>query len=222
MRGEMRGERMYIVDDPAILRVAIVDDHPVTRLGIECILASHQGTQVVCSVADLAEFWELGVHPDLVILDLYLGGGRLTQAQIEAVARRYPVLVVSASCVRTDVLAAIRAGALGYLAKQASDEDFATAVRKTAAGELFLSSQLADILDADLRQQPPSSRADKLSPREAETLRCIAQGMTYDQAARHMGVSPHTVGTYIKRIHKKIGNGNNAYMAIKAVELGQL
>lgn len=194
----------------------------MTRMGIEQILAARHGMQVVCSVADIAEFRASATCPDVVILDLYLDQGRLTPAEIAAVAASCRVLVVSGSCQRADVLAAVRAGALGYLTKQASDEDFVAAVRATAAGEPFLSSQVADVIDADLRHGTPTLRAPLLSPRESQTLRCIAQGMTYDQTARYMGVSSHTVGTYIKRIHKKIGSGNTASMAMKAIELGEL
>jgi DNA-binding NarL/FixJ family response regulator len=204
------------------LRVSIIDDHPVTRLGIEQLLASRCEAEVVCSVGTLEEFHAASPDADAVFVDLYLEAGKLTQAQVSTLAKEHRVLVVSSSCSGSDVLSAVRAGALGYLVKTAAYEDFVAAVRTLAAGEFFLSSQLADIMDADMRRPASVARMPSLSPREKQTLRYIAQGMTYSQTARHMGVSPHTVGTYIKRIHKKFGAGNKTSIAVRAMELGEL
>jgi DNA-binding NarL/FixJ family response regulator len=202
------------------VRVAIVDDHPIARYGVERIFGSPGDVSVICSVSSLAELASSAAEPDVIILDLYLDGPtRLTTASIAAMSRRCPVLVMSASGLQADVLAAIRAGAAGYLVKQAADDAFREAVATVAAGGFYLSPQLADLIDADQRLgETPAA----LAPREEETLRYIAQGFTQAQAAARMGVSPGTVDTYVKRIRAKLGVGNKADLTRTAIELGQL
>jgi DNA-binding NarL/FixJ family response regulator len=205
---------------PTSIRIAIVDDHPIARLGMRRAFDSGPAFEVVCSVASFREFSAHAAVADVVILDLYLSHGRLSASEIATATRKCPVLVVSASAREQDVLAAIQAGASGYLIKSAAVEDFAKAVRVVAAGGLYLSPQLADFSDttaAGTGGQPVS-----LAPRERETLSLIAQGFTQSQAATRMGVSPATVDTYIKRIRRKLGPGNKAALTQRALELGEV
>ena len=215
----------------APIRVAIVDDHPVARCGMEHIFDAEPGLQVVGAVACLTELragMQSGdIAPDVVILDLYLDNGRLSSGQIAEVTRRCPVLVVSVSARRQDVLAAIRAGAGGYLVKTAAVDAFAAAVRTVIGGGFYVSSQLADLIDASAAaaaEGPGKSNADPmaLAPRERQALSLIAQGFTQAQAAVRMGVSPATIDTYIKRIRRKLGPGNKAELTRRAIELGEV
>ena len=204
------------------IRVAIVDDHPVARWGVEHILESWPDLWVVCSVGSLEELAASTAEVDVLILDLYLhGDGPALQAIRELTAHRR-VLVMSASTSRGDVLAALRAGADGYLSKQASDDAFVAAVRQVAGGGFYLSSQLADMLQAGLERWDVTAGAVRLAPREEEALEYIARGFTHAQAARRMGVSPATIDTYVKRIRQKLGIGNKADLTRKAMELGRL
>jgi two-component system, NarL family, nitrate/nitrite response regulator NarL len=199
------------------IRIAIIDDHPIARCGMQRVFDSGPGLEVVCSVASLAEF---RAEPDVVIFDLYLDHGRLSAAEIEALTRNCPALVVSASAREQDVLAAIRAGASGYLIKTSAVEDFAEAVRTVAAGGFYVSSQLADFIDTSA--VGPSGQPISLAPREREALSLIAQGFTQSQAATRMGISPATIDTYIKRIRRKLGPGNKAELTRRAIELGEV
>lgn len=205
----------------APIRVAIVDDHPVARCGMEHIFDAEPELRVVGTVACLAEL-QAGLQsgdiaPDVVILDLYLDNGRLSSGQIAEVTRCCPVLVVSVSARRQDVLAAIRAGASGYLVKTAAVDAFAAAVRTVISGGFYVSSQLADLIDASTAADPTA-----LAPRERQALSLIAQGFTQAQTAVRMGVSPATIDTYIKRIRRKLGPGNKAELTRRAIELGEL
>jgi DNA-binding NarL/FixJ family response regulator len=213
------------------IRIAIVDDHPVARWGVEHVFESRGGVQVVCSVASIEELETALAAPgtggvDVVVVDLYLTGDGPALAAIEQLAQRHRVLVMSASARREDVLGAIRVGADGYLTKQAADDAFLAGVERVAAGELYLSSQLADLLhaglDGELEAAAPAGNRPRLAPREQETLRYIAQGFTHAQAARRMGVSQATVETYIKRIRQKLRVGNKADLTRKAIELGEV
>lgn len=202
------------------VRLAIIDDHPIARYGVERIFDASPDVAVVFSSGSLDELAGSRSKPDVIVLDLYLDGpSRLTTASIAALRRQCPVLVMSASGLQADVLAAIRAGAAGYLVKQAADDAFREAVATVAAGGFYMSPQLADLIDADQRL---GGTPVALAPREEETLRYIAQGFTQAQAAARMGVSPGTVDTYVKRIRGKLGVGNKADLTRKAMELGQL
>lgn len=204
------------------IRIAIVDDHPVACYGMQFIFDAVPGLEVTCVAGTLAALRTPGTEFNLVILDLYLDRGRASAGEIAAIAADCPVLVVSASARRQDVLAAIRAGASGYLVKAADREEFVDAVRTVAASGFYLSSQLADHIDASLNAGDPGSEAISLAPRERETLSLIAQGYTQFQAATRLGLSPATVDTYIKRIRRKLGPGNKADLTRRAIALGQI
>lgn len=204
------------------IRIVIVDDHPVARHGMRLIFSSDPGLDVVCAVGSVAELSEPAGPADVTVLDLYLDGGRVTVPEIWALARKSPVLVVSASARQADVLAAVRAGAAGYLTKNADDVEFVKAVHTVASGGFYLSSQLADLLHAGFGDRNAVCPDAELAPRERQVLSFIAQGFTQAQTASRMGVSPATVDTYIKRIRRKLGPGNKADLTRRAMELGQL
>jgi two-component system, NarL family, nitrate/nitrite response regulator NarL len=202
-----------------MLRVAIVDDHPIARYGLRAILADAPGLAVVAAVGDCADLArEAGgsVAADVVILDLYLSPGRPAVEAVEETARKVPVLVVSASRAPVDVLAAMRAGASGYLTKHADRDAYIAAIQAVAAGQFHLSSQLADMLQV-ASERSPADAGERLSPREQEALGYIARGFTHQQAARRMGVSKPTVDTYVARIRSKLGLGNKAELALAAL-----
>lgn len=220
-----------------MIRVAIVDDHPLARCGLEQILSGVDGLTVVASVASVAELAppaSLGPEasercPDVLLLDLYHDGDLPCLSVISELGKATRVLVVSASGRSADVLGAIRAGASGYLTKHSSPAMIVSALETVAAGGFSLSSQLADILQAELAGPAPGDVADadtdrgevadsaKLSPREEETLGLIARGFTHAQAARRMSVTKATVDTYVERIRAKLQVGNKAELTSAAL-----
>ncbi|GAB3439919.1 response regulator [Actinophytocola sediminis] len=198
-----------------MLRVAVVDDHPVAREGLRAILAATE----IEVVAAHAHPDELGaVEYDVVVLDLYLDpdSGRPALDHVRRLAETRPVLVISASRHPEDVVAAVNAGASGFLNKQSTAESYVEAITVLAAGDFHVSAQLADMVAAVL----PGLPADRpeLSPREQETLSYIARGFTHGQTATRMGVSKATVDTYVARIRAKLQVGNKAELAIAALE----
>ena len=201
-----------------MIRVLVVDDHHVTRYGVEHLLAGSGEVEVVASVASLDEALPaLARGVDVVLLDLYLG---VPEPALDVVARlssTHRVLVMSASRRRPDVLAALRSGADGYLTKDSDDAEFLAAVRTVAGGGFSLSSSVADVLEAHLEAQPAA--APDLSAREAEALGWIARGFTHAQTAQRMGISASTVDSYVERIRRKLGLGNKAELTAKAIEL---
>jgi DNA-binding NarL/FixJ family response regulator len=195
-----------------IITIGIVDDHPVARWGLEHVFAAHSDIQVALSVASLAELPD-GELPAVILLDLYLGAAGSAIGSIHELAERARVLVVSASSVRGDVLAAMRAGASGYLTKDAEEDSFLAAVTTVHGQEFYLSAHLADLLNAADGPMPA------LSPRERQVLDHVAAGCTNTQIARRMSVSPWTVDTYLRRIRSKYGIGNKAELTRLALEL---
>jgi len=209
--------------------VAIVDDHPVARRGLESILAEAGDIQVSAAVATPAELSLAGpgaVRPDVIMLDLYHDGDEPCLDVIPKLCQDHKVLVVSASGRPADVLGAIRAGACGYVTKLADPPMLVAAVHTVASGGFALSSQLADILRGELAPDPAAAGSaaaaagtPALSPREEEALDLIARGLTHAQAASRMGVSRATVDTYVERIRAKLHVGNKAELAWAAIEL---
>ncbi len=217
-----------IPEEPEMIRVAIVDDHPIARRGIEQVLAEAPALRVVASAESPAALAaelsgaEPGGYPDVMVLDLYHDGEEPCLEAVSQLSAGTRVLVMSASGRPADVLGAIRCGAAGYVTKQTSPEMIVSAVETVAAGGFYLSSQLADILQAELtRQQAPPARQARggdLSPREEETLSLIARGFTHSQVATRMKVSKATVDTYVERIRAKLQVGNKAELTRAALE----
>jgi two-component system, NarL family, nitrate/nitrite response regulator NarL len=213
--------------EPDMIQVAIVDDHPIARRGVEQVLTESGSMRVLASVPTPGE---LAVHlqrsdsgPDVVILDLYHDGDEPCLAAIAELRTGTRVLVMSVSGRPEDVIGAIRAGASGYITKQALPAMFVAAVEAVSAGGFWLSSQLADIVQTELMRpiRRTSSRtraaAGELSAREAETLDWIARGFTHAQVATRMGVSKATVNTYVERIRVKLQVGNKAELTRAAL-----
>ncbi len=196
------------------VRVGVVDDHPIVRYGISQVLGQHARIEVCTSVGSPGEL-SGGEDLDTVVLDLYLGTDEPDLAAVAALSAVTAVLVVSASARPADVVAAMRAGANGYLTKDCPPELLVGAVLTVGTGGFALTGELADILHSALPE--PLSVAGgaaaaqvRLSQREEQTLRYIARGFTHDQVARRLGVSRSTVNTYVERIRDKLQVGNKA------------
>ncbi|MEY9863582.1 DNA-binding NarL/FixJ family response regulator [Catenulispora sp. GAS73] len=203
------------------LRVAVVDDHPVALRGIAAIIAAFPDLHVVATAAearDLPRREDGQVDADVVVLDLYQADGHPALPVIAELSAQRPVLVLSASRSPAVALAAVRAGAAGFLTKAAQESAYATAIRAVAAGTFYLSAQLADLIQA-ATLRGATGHQDTLSPREQEALGLIACGFTHQQTATRMGISKGTVDTYIARIRTKLQLGNKAELTLAALRI---
>jgi DNA-binding NarL/FixJ family response regulator len=204
-------------------RIAIVEGHRILRKGIEQVLARRAGFEVVASVGRAEDLEVQGDAPDVVIADPSPYEEDAFAAVLAALGAVGPVLVVSAAGDRLDsagVLAALRAGVFGVVARDADDDELLMAVEAVAHGRLYLSAELAQYVHAELGKGAGEPR--RLAPREAEALRWIARGCTHGQIARRMGLTEETVNTYVKRIRAKLNAGNKAELTRMALELGYL
>lgn len=208
-----------------LIRAAIIDDHPLARMGIAQILTDSARVQVTAAVGTAGELAAVvaDAAPDVVVCDLYHDGEQACLDAVAALAAAQRTLVISASGRPADVIGAIRAGAAGYITKHADPALLVSAVETAAAGGFALSPQLADILHADLGSGAQTGHRQnrgvpQLSPREEQALSLIADGFTHAQVATRMGVTRKTVETYVERIRVKLQVGNKAELTRAALE----
>lgn len=207
----------------------VVDDHPMWRDGVARDL-TEAGYEVVATVGEGAQAVRVAaaVSPDVVVLDLQLPDLSGVEV-IEGLAKTAPsarVLVLSASGQHRDVLAAVKAGATGYLVKSAGRSEFLAAVAGTAAGEAVFTPGLAGLVLGEYRRlatEPESGRgrpAPRLTERETEVLRLVAKGLSYKQIAERLVVSHRTVQNHVQNTLGKLQLHNRVQLTRYAIEQG--
>jgi DNA-binding NarL/FixJ family response regulator len=210
--------------EPAPIRLLIVDDHPVVRDGLRGMFAGDPAFQVLGEAADGREAVTRAevLRPDVVLMDLRMPEMDGVTA-IETMAERgieARVLVLTTYDTDSDVLPALRAGATGYLLKDAPRDELVHAVRAAARGTAVLSPSVATRVLGELRQPAPD--ADALSARELEVLRLVAQGATNREAAARLFISEATVKTHLLHIYAKLGVSDRAAAVAEGFARGLL
>ncbi len=210
------------------VRVLIVDDHAFFRAGVRSVLAEH-GFEVVGEAADAEAGVALATRraPDAILMDLNMPGESGVEAtrRLAAEGVTAPVVVLTVSAAEDDLLAALEAGAAGYLLKSAPPDEIVGSIRAAIAGEAPLSARVARHLVERTRARPGrtetnSGIADPLSQREIEVLRLLADGLDNTQIAAELHVSPATVKRHVSAILTKLGVANRVQAAIHGVQLG--
>ncbi|KAA8720204.1 response regulator transcription factor [Corynebacterium spheniscorum] len=190
-----------------MLNVLLIDDHPVVRAGLKAILNSFEDVQVIAEGSDgsaalaLIEPDYSGPQPDVVVMDIQMPGisGIEATRQLKA-AGGPPVLVLSTYDSEADILAALSAGAIGYLLKDAPEHALHDAVLRTASGQRTLAPEVAATLAERI-----SHPEEALSEREIEILQALASGATNRELAAQMFISLATVKTHLIHIFRKLG-----------------
>ncbi|GAA3039855.1 DNA-binding NarL/FixJ family response regulator [Streptomyces olivoverticillatus] len=191
----------------ATVRVLLVDDHPVVRRGLRAMVDELPEVEAVGEAADGAEALRLldaGARPDVVLMDLQMGDGMHgveATRKITALPDPPAVLILTTYSTDADILAAVEAGATGYLLKDAPPEEVAAAVHAAARGETVLAPPVAARLLGRVR----SGGRPALSPRETEILGLLAQGLPNRQISRRLFISEATVKTHLVHIYGKLG-----------------
>jgi DNA-binding NarL/FixJ family response regulator len=201
-----------------IVRIVVVDDHAVVRAGLRALLDAQADLCVVGEAADSATALDVVAHtsPDVVLMDLNLGagpGGAATTALVRATPAPPRVLVLTTYDTDADILAALDAGAAGYLLKDAPPADLYDAVRRTARGETVLAPAVAATLVR--RSSTPGPR---LTEREVAILELLATGLGNKEMARRLLVSEATVKSHLSHIYTKLGVDTRAGAVAKAIE----
>ena len=204
-----------------MIRLLIVDDHPVVRDGLVAVLGDTQEFQVAGTAGSAEDALSSvnTVHPDVVLLDLELPGMNGIEAIPRLIAAAHPrVIVLTAYDTEERVLGALKAGASGYLLKGATAAEIAQAIRAVAGGGSYLTPRVA----ARVVAQVNAPRRRGLSEREREVLRWVAQGQSNKQIARHLSITERTVKFHMTSIFNKLGAENRAQAIAIAAERGIL
>ena len=205
--------------DAEPVRVVLVDDHPVVRAGLRALLEGRPDDVVVVGEAvDAASAGStvLATRPDVVLMDLNLGagpGGIEAIRELAAAPNPPRVLVLTTYQTEADVLAALDAGASGYLLKDAPPDELFRAVRATARGETVLSPAVAAMM-----VRRASSPGPVMTEREVEVLGLLAEGLGNKEMARRLLVSEATVKSHLTHVYAKLGVDSRAGAVAKAIE----
>ena len=209
------------------MRIFVAEDHPLFRRGVVSLLSSVPDFEVVGEATSGGEAVERAtrLQPDVVLMDLQMPGGNGIEATRE-IARKSPdvrVLVVTLFEDDDSVFMALRAGARGYILKDADEEELARAIRAVGRGEAIFSPAVAERVLAYFASSSPEAQPQafpSLTDREREILNLIARGHPNPAIARELSLSTKTVGNYVSNIFTKLQVADRAQAMIRAREAG--
>jgi two-component system response regulator NreC len=208
--------------DADTIRIVLADDHAVVRSGLRLLLDAEPDFEVIAEASDVdsAKRYVRGHHPAVLVLDLNMPGGSSLEA-IPLIREESPetqIVVLTMQQEPAFAREALGGGALGYVLKEAADDELVEAVRRAAAGESFLNPRLG----ARLASEPPPGPPDDLSEREVDVLRLIALGHTNAEIAQQLYLSVRTVETHRAHIQQKLRLSSRAELVGYAIERGLL
>ncbi len=209
------------------IRILLVDDHKLFRRGLAALLRGEPDFDIVGEAADGAEGIKQAValQPDVILLDLHMPGisGVDALAGLRELAPGSRVLMLTVSEDGADLLAALRAGAGGYLLKNIDGEFLTESIRRAARGESVVSGEMmAKLVDGvrEPAETPEAGGLALLSPRERELLGHIAAGASNKEIARALGVAESTVKIHVQHILRKLNLSSRVQVAVFAAENG--
>jgi two-component system, NarL family, response regulator NreC len=191
-------------DTTETIRIVIADDHAVVRRGLRQVLEAEPGFEVVAEAANLddARRYARGHHPHVLVLDLNMPGGSSLE-QIPSIRVEFPdtqIVVLTMQNEPAYARQALSAGALGYVLKEAAEEELVEAIKRASVGDTYLNPRLG----ARVASEPPPGPPDGLSEREVDVLRLIALGYTNAEIGEQLHLSVRTVETHRAHIQQKL------------------
>lgn len=209
----------------APIRVMLVDDHAVVRMGFRLLLEGQPDIKVAAEAESGEQACQQypQIRPEVVVMDLSMPGigGLEAMSRLRARDAQARILVLTAHDDTIHPRRVLDAGALGYLSKRSAANELIQAVRQVAQGKVYVEPGIAQQLvakEAGGSQNP----VDTLSQREFEVFMQLAQGVSVADIAATMHLSPRTVGTHLYHIKQKLGAANSAEMALIAIRAGLL
>lgn len=206
-------------------RVVVVDDHELFRGGLVGLLGDH-GVEVVGEASMAVPGIEIVLErkPDVVLMDLNMPGmsGIEATQRLAAAAPHTRIVVLTVVADERNVVEALRAGALGYLPKDAPIAQIVEAIRAAARGESLIAPRVAGYLVHRLRRAPIEEVADAadLTPRELEILELMARGMGNSEIGKALHLSQHTVKNHVSSVLRKLQVKNRSQAVVRAVRRG--
>jgi len=208
---------------PASTSILVVDDHGIVRDGIRSLLLRQDGMDVVglAATGEQAVLAAQRLRPNVIIMDLVLpilNGIEATQ-RILASLPHTKIIVLSGSCTSEYVYRALRAGALGYVIKDAAGSELVCAVRTVAAGKRYFSPSIAALFNDECPNAAAiRSPLERLSVREREVLHRTVEGYSSVQIALQLSLSPKTIDTYRSRLMQKLGVADRSALIRFAIQ----
>ncbi len=207
-----------------MIRVVLVDDHELVRLGLHQLLSAADDIEVVGSAPNGSVALELveALRPDVVLMDLQMPGmdGVEATRRLQRLEPRPQVVVLTSFSDRDKITAAVDAGAAGYLLKDVDPVDLLNGVRAAARGESPLHPKAArELLNARSAGQSPTGTLH-LTPREIEVLQLVRQGLANKQIARRLDISERTVKAHLTSVFQRIGVVDRTQAALWAERQG--
>ncbi len=200
-----------------MIRVAIIDDHAIVRMGLKYSLSLEPDFEFAGehSGGEGAGEFVARVRPDVVLLDVRMPVVNGIEA-LEDIRRKAPdvkVLMLTTSDGDDDVFRSMNKGARGYMVKDESGEDLHVAIRTVASGEVFLPKRIKAIYD-DRKKRP------SLSEREIEIVRLVAKGFSNDELAERLHLSPDTIKAHLRHVYEKLGVESRVEAVTEAMRTG--
>ena len=201
-----------------LIRVVLADDHAVVRAGLRAVLGAAADITVVGEAKNGREAVEMAerLTPHVVVMDLTMPEMDGHQATREIVAKQLAtrVLVLTMHTEADYLMPTLEAGAAGYLVKSAADRELVDAVRAVANGDMYMSPAAGRVLARSFQAKDPArverERYAKLTERERDVLRLVAEGYSAPEIGEKLNISPKTVDTYKQRINEKLGIAHRA------------
>jgi DNA-binding NarL/FixJ family response regulator len=208
----------------------LADDHAVVRAGLKAVLGGAKDIEVIGEAKTGREAVALAERfkPDVIVMDLSMPELDGTAATKEIVAKGLPVkvLILTMHVEEDYLIPLMEAGAAGYLVKSAADRELVDAVRAVAHGDVYVRASAARVLAKNLTKKDPAKeerqRFDKLTERERDVLKLVAQGFSAPEIGERLFISPKTVDTYKQRIQEKLGLSHRSDYVQLALKLGLL
>jgi DNA-binding NarL/FixJ family response regulator len=213
-----------------LIRVVLADDHAVVRAGLKAVLGAARDIEVIGEAKTGLEAVALAERfkPDVIVMDLSMPDMDGTEATKQIVAKglEVKVLILTMHVEEDYLIPLIEAGAAGYLVKSAADRELVDAVRAVAHGDMYVRAAAARVLAKNLTKKDPAKeerdRFDKLTDRERDVLKFVAQGFSAPEIGEKLFISPKTVDTYKQRIQEKLGLNHRSDYVQLALKLGLL
>ena len=213
-----------------LIRVLLADDHAVVRAGLRAVLGIAKDIEVIGEAKTGREAVAMAerLKPDVVVMDLSMpeldGAGATREIVKKELASR--VLILTMHAEEEYLVQLMEAGAAGYLVKSAADRELVDAVRAVAHGDVYVGAGAARVLAKNLTRKDPAQtereRFDKLTQRERDVMRLVAQGYSAPEIGERLFISPKTVDTYKQRIQEKLGLAHRSDYVQLALKLGLL
>lgn len=198
-------------ETPAVIRVYVVDDHPIVRHGITSVLTAEPDVEVAATAGSSEAMFDdiERLRPDVVLLDLALPGmsGIETIARLARSVPSIGVVVFSAHDDEEAIVASVQAGARGYVIKGAPGSEIVRAVREVYAGNSYFHGVAATAVARAVRRP---RAADGLTPREREVIRLVGDGLSNKLIASRLGITERTAKFHVRQIMSKLGADNRA------------